>query len=465
MEAPSQTVPERIDDAFVLRSLFSDAEAEQYAANRREARRCEALADVLEYARRHPELYVSADPDGPDPLAGRAIPPLGGDAELATRCAVAEAGSRLNFTEHQVRSLASTAQHARTRLPLTWHAAREGLLTVAHVEAILGQLPVFGTRPELVGEFDRLLSEVALHATVGATRHKARDVADRLTSRTRTQRHAEAFARRRVEVEDVADGMAWVHALVSAERAHAADRGITATAKNMTTDERDGRTHAQLRADLFADLLTGVGPDRMVTTKVFVTIPLDRLSPAARTSVRSGTSAATSTGTSTGTGLDLNRDCLIPGEGRIDDATARQLLLDAGAFTRVITDPVSGVILDMDRRSRRATRAQRDWLVLRHGTCLRDGCTRLAIDADIDHHCAYHGRGRGATDIDNLDPLCDPDHAMKDTTRIRHRRRDDGTIEREFPTGHRTANPFAGIEERVRALLDRAGPYADDPPF
>ena len=156
---------------------------------------------------------------------------------------------------------------------------------------------------------------------------------------------------------------------------------------------------------------------------------------------------------------------MIPGAGPIDDATARQLLLDAGAFTRVITDPVTGVILDMDRRSRRATPAQRDWLALLHGTCLRDGCDRLAIDADIDHHCAYHGPGRGPTDIANLDPMCDPDHAVKDATLLRHRRRDDGSIEIEFPSGHRTENPFAGIEERVRALITDPHEHRDDPPF
>ena len=100
-----------------------------------------------------------------------------------------------------------------------------------------------------------------------------------------------------------------------------------------------------------------------------------------------------------------------------------------------------------------------------HGTCARDGCDRLAIDADIDHHCAYHGPGRGETDLANLDPLCDPDHALKDTTLLRHRRREDGSVEVEFPSGHRTRNPFAGLHERVRALLDVRPASPENPPF
>ena len=459
------TVIEHVDDAFALRSLLFEAEAEQVEANRRLARQCESLADVLQYARSCPELYVGADH-----VAARPDAPVGGPGELAVRCAALEASSRLRMTEHRVRSLAAIAAQARGQLPRVWQAARDGFVTIEHVKVIAGQLVAFAARPELIADFDALMREVAISATVPGTRRQAREVADRLTARTRTARHAAAFARRHVYVDPAPDGMSWVCALVATERAHGIDRTLTATAKHLSVQQRDGRTISQIRADLFADLLTGAGgaagptgagaagaPSvKTVTTKVLVTIPLDRLTPAAQATVRPGTGRA---------GLDLNRDCLIPGVGPIDDATARQLLLDAGAFTRVITDPVTGVILDMDRRSRRATPAQRDWLALLHGTCLRDGCDRLAIDADIDHHCAYHGPGRGPTDIANLDPMCDPDHTVKDATLLRHRRRDDGSIEVEFPSGHRTENPFAGIEERVRALIDAPHEHGDDPPF
>ncbi|MBD3940907.1 hypothetical protein IF188_04215 [Microbacterium sp. NEAU-LLC] len=224
----------------------------------------------------------------------------------------------------------------------------------------------------------------------------------------------------------------------------------------MTVEQRDGRTDAQIRADLFADLLSG-GEVSTAKVKVLVTVPLDRLAPEAGASVRTQIFGAA--------GLDLNAECLIPGIGPIDDATARQLLLDAGAFTRVITDPVTGVVLDMDRRARKATRAQREWLALVHGTCARDGCERLAIDSDIDHHCAFHGPGRGETDIGNLDPLCAPDHALKDTTLLRHHRRDDGSIEVRFPDGHHTRHPFAGLTDRVRRLLDSRPVLGDTPPF
>ncbi|UYO97999.1 hypothetical protein OED01_04615 [Microbacterium sp. M28] len=75
----------------------------------------------------------------------------------------------------------------------------------------------------------------------------------------------------------------------------------------------------------------------------------------------------------------------VVGRDSIDPATAAQIFSDATAFHRVITDPVHGVILDMDRRTYRPTTAQRDWLTLKHRTCSCDGCERLAADAEIDH--------------------------------------------------------------------------------
>ncbi len=454
MDAVAVTAGGGVDENFLLRVLFESVEAEQYEVNRRAARQCEYLADVLAYARTHADLYVNV---GAGAAAVKMTPGLSGEAELATRCAVLEASSRLRLTEQEVRNSAALAERARLELPQLWRAATEGFTSVEHVKAVLSQLHAFADRPDAVGEFDELMREVAMSATVASTRRHARSVADRLTSRDRTERHAAAFSRRHVYVEDAPDGMSWVYGMVSTERAHAIDRELTLTAKRMTAAERDGRTLAQVRAELFADLLTGIGAGKKAKAKVLVTIPLDRLAPDARASVRQESAP--------GAGLDLNADCLIPGVGSIDDATARQLLLDAGAFTRVITDPVTGVILDMDRRSRRATRSQRTWLALRHGTCVRDGCDRLAIDADIDHHCAFHGPDRGGTDIANLDPLCDPDHSLKDTTRLRHCRREDGSVEIEFPSGHRTRNPFAGLRERVRALIEAPRPIGDEPPF
>ena len=93
---------------------------------------------------------------------------------------------------------------------------------------------------------------------------------------------------------------------------------------------------------------------------------------------------------------DLNQTARLDTGDTIDKTTAIRLLLEAGSFTRIITDPVTGVILDMDRTARTATRQQREWLLHTHATCTRDGCSHPAAESDIDHWDAFHGPGRGA---------------------------------------------------------------------
>ncbi|TDN91679.1 HNH endonuclease signature motif containing protein [Microbacterium sp. BK668] len=413
-----------------LHFAFCGVEEEQYDLNRRAASRAERLADAIGWARSHPEIYALAGDDDP--------------VRTAERCAVLEASARLNLSEATVRSLAATADAARLSLPLLWSRAREGFAAMTQVDAAVALLCRFAAHADALPEFDRLLAEVSLHASPAAFRAKATRLVRRLAPLPEAELHAEAFTRRRVVVQAVEDGMSWVSAYVATVDAVAIQRSLTSTAKHFSKVQRDGRTRDQLRADLFRDRLTGRGTPGAVKTKVFVTVPLDKLAPAERASVRRTTPRAG--------GVDLNTEPLLDTGGPIDDATAIRLLLEAGTFTRVITDPVTGVVLDMDRRSRKVTRQQREWLSLRHAHCTRDGCRRPAAEADIDHWIPY--AAHGPTDEANLHPLCDPDHALRDTTRLRFRRRPDDSVELRFPTGHTT-----------RRLLDSLPPPGGTPPF
>lgn len=424
---------EPITDVFVLRTMFESAEADQYAANRAAARRAEQLADILDFARENPRVYVDGFVPGPA---------VRDELDLAERCAAIEAASRMCLSETEVHALAGAARAGRTQLPALWHQVHEGFATPAHMKAASAHLAGISSHRDLLAEYDRVLAELALRVSLPVFRRKAKDLAHRLTRATAADKHAQAMKDRKAVVDDCPDGMSWFSVLMPTWKARAAFRRFTSTAKNMAKNEREDRTRHQLRADLATAALLREGTEQMVQTKVFVTIPLDRLAPGARASVRDHVPGRT--------GLDLNREAMTPGDEPLDDATARQIFGDVGAFTRVITDPISGVILDMDRRSRRATDAQRAWLTLQHGTCLRDGCDRLAMDAQIDHWCQFHGPKRGPTNIANLDPECDPDHVIKDFTKVKHRRRRDQSIELEFPTGHRTKQP---------------PPLPDDPPF
>lgn len=428
----------------MLREMFESAEEDQFAANRRHARRAELLAEALQFARSHPWVYVD------DEVPGVADAP---DAvQLAERCAAVEAGSRLCLSESAVRSMAGAAAVARERFPHLWQQIREGFASTRYADAAISQLGLFDahTDPRVYEVFDRALAEIAMHATIGSFRKKAQKLARRLANVSEEKAHKAAMEDRRVTVEDGGSGMSWLNVYGPTKDVHAVFRMLTSNAKHTAKSERDGRTRDQLRCDAFFRRMFGVGSDSLITTKVFVTVPVDRLAPEAQATVREHTEGRE--------GVDLNCEPLVNGDEPIDDATARQALLDAGAFTRVITDPVTGVILDMDRRSRKVTPAQRAWLVLQHGECTRDGCTRLAVDADIDHFCMYHGPKRGRTNIGNMHPFCDPDHTIKDVTKVRLRRRGDLSVQLQFPTGHRTNQTS---RRRLRDIL----PDDDPPPF
>ncbi|MDP3949640.1 HNH endonuclease signature motif containing protein, partial [Microbacterium sp.] len=177
--------------------------------------------------------------------------------------------------------------------------------------------------------------------------------------------------------------------------------------------------------------------DTAVKTKIFVTIPIELL--AAERTAAAAAGAATGNGAPAPTAEPSRREAELVGHGPIDPLTAKQLFLDAKAFQRVIIDPVRSVVVDMDRRSRRATQAQREWLILQHGTCARDGCNRLAQDADIDHKTPW-AQG-GTTDIDELRPLCPRDHVHRHLTRAIYRSRPDKSVQVITPTGHESKLP------------------------
>jgi len=98
--------------------------------------------------------------------------------------------------------------------------------------------------------------------------------------------------------------------------------------------------------------------------------------------------------------------CEIGGVGPIAAETARRLCCDA-MIGRVVMRGRSE-ILDLGRRTRVVSPAQRRALVRRDGGCVFPGCGRPHPWTDA-HHLVHWARG-GATDLDNLCLLCRRHH-------------------------------------------------------
>ncbi|MET1066187.1 MAG: HNH endonuclease signature motif containing protein, partial [Arthrobacter sp.] len=78
---------------------------------------------------------------------------------------------------------------------------------------------------------------------------------------------------------------------------------------------------------------------------------------------------------------------------------------------RVLTDPRDGAPLDIGRTSYRLTKAQRQWLRLRDGTCPFPGCGNHSLDNEADHLLAW--ADGGTTGIANLGQPCPKHHRLK----------------------------------------------------
>jgi hypothetical protein len=403
------------DAAFFVESAMDDLQCADVDLNRYEARRSSRIADAVALARRNPEVYVhhTADKDAVD---------------QAVRAAIFDIALRLRASEEYVRGVLFTVEEAMAHVPLLWAQAKDGFVSMYLVGRTVGALArvradVGASEEELELEraamrlIDEAASEWALSCPPAAFLRRLRTLVDRLDPVGVEKRHGRKLRERRVVVQEDEDGMSWFMAYIPTVEAIAAKRRLTSTAKHLQKNPDECRTRDQIRADLCSAWLRGIGTDKAVKTKIFVTIPIELLE---------GENKAP-------------RQAELVGHGPIDPLTAKQLFLDTKAFRRVIIDPVRSVVVDMDRRSRRATQAQREWLILQHGTCARDGCNRLAQDADIDHKTPW-AQG-GTTDIDELRPLCPRDHVHRHLTRAIYRSRPDNSVQVITPTGHESKPP------------------------
>jgi hypothetical protein len=129
----------------------------------------------------------------------------------------------------------------------------------------------------------------------------------------------------------------------------------------------------------------------------------------------------------------------LEGTEPITAVEARRLAFQAGStWRRLVTDPLSGTLLDYGRTRYTPPVPLADHSRARDVTCTGVHCDRPAALCDLDHTDEYPN---GATSEVNLHSLCRRDHRFKHEGRWRHEVVDDpaypkGTIRITSPTGH-----------------------------
>jgi hypothetical protein len=163
---------------------------------------------------------------------------------------------------------------------------------------------------------------------------------------------------------------------------------------------------------------------------------------------RAGSGGAGGSGVRANINVTISLDTLLglneePGslEGTepITAVEARRLAFQAGStWRRLVTDPLSGTLLDYGRTRYTPPVPLADHSRARDVTCTGVHCDRPAALCDLDHTDEYPN---GATSDVNLHSLCRRDHRFKHEGGWRHEVVDDpaypkGTIRITSPTGH-----------------------------
>lgn len=315
--------------------------------------------------------------------------------------------------------------------------------------------------------FDSAVRERAADLVPAKFAVAARAIRERVHAESLERRHRRATEDRGVWVTAEMDGMASLNALLPADRARGMMARIDRIARHLRVAPDEDRTLAQLRADALSDLVVSPGPspiESVVHGDADADSMLDRSSSTLADGTgttnageprvhhdgdgppggdrRAGgdrppdTDATTARDVFSGRTTSSDRPFppasrpavivtipvltllgqgaeppILDGYGPIDLDTARRLAGEATSWVRLLTHPIDGTPLTLDRKTYRVPVALRRWLGVTSPTCIFPGCGRAAADCDIDHRDAW-AEG-GTTDDDNLDPTCRHHHRLK----------------------------------------------------
>lgn len=350
-------------------------------------------------------------------------------------------------------------------LSLVRESLRAGRITSAHVRALCRQAARMqrddlgadeaadAAFAEVCTEFQRRILPIAESSTPGRTESQAERLVAVLDAAAQRRRRERAKARMGVWAQAEGDGLMSITAILSSvdaarimatvdaraeerRRQHTAVDPSAGPDPSHGVDPRDGlhpsgcshgrvtigqhRVHALLA--MMGLLSTGSATDS--TDSTGTTDPTDSTD---------STDPATAVTAATNVEIQIVFDArsllaLAPGAadcpgwvqlgshtpGAVDRDALLDLLADPSVPTtlrRLITDPVTGALIDRGAQAYTPTPDLIAWLIARDGGCRFPGCTARAYRCDVDHARDYADGGR--TDITNTGLLCRRHHNGK----------------------------------------------------
>jgi hypothetical protein len=326
-----------------------------------------------------------------------------------------------------------SGQPWRPRLPDTYVALAEGSITVAHARAVVELTEPLD--PAGCATVEAAVLPEAHRQSVAQLAKRLRRAVIEAEPSAAAERHTRARLERRTWVRPVEDGMAMLYALLPAEDARTAHAALDARAE-LTREQLRRQARAAgldwasvnpglgaLRADALTDVLRGVLAD-----------PRLPLHQGRRPHVQVTIDLATLMGLA-------ERPGELVGYGPIPAPFARAIAAD-GSWRRLVTDPVTGYLMDFGRSTYEPPAALRDYVLARDVTSRFPFDPRPADRCDLDHGISW--QVGGSTSAANLGALSRHPHNGKTLGLWLLRRFPDETVLWTSPLGrHYTVTPHA----------------------
>nr|WP_246481529.1 HNH endonuclease signature motif containing protein [Amycolatopsis umgeniensis] len=376
---------------------------------------------------------VSADIARLEAVRFRAIAQLSRHREGA-RSVTQEVAFALSLVDNHAGAMVATAEALTSRLPHTLGLMDQGKVSGFGAMKVAAATAWLSDENALAADAlleDRLADKNSEQIRKAAS-HAANTV-DPEGADKRTEHHREG---RRLTVRQGEAGVASIEVEDGpVEKVTAAHVRIDREARALKTGG-ETRTLDQLRADVALDLLLGGQGGKTERAEVFLYMDLF-------------------------TYLGSNDDpAELAGHGHIPSSLAREIA--AGSDTvlrRIITDPLSGQVLDLGRDRYRPTAGQSEFVRVRDRECRRPGCHRPAQACDIDHSVPWQFGGH--TDTDDLIDLCRRDHRLKDEPGWIYRLTSDGALTITTPTGQ----TYDSTPPPLHEPRPKTPPVDEPPPF
>ncbi|MBQ0988462.1 DUF222 domain-containing protein, partial [Streptomyces sp. F63] len=278
--------------------------------------------------------------------------------------------------------------------------------------------------PEAAARVEAMVAPKMPTQSVGQTRRALNRAVLKADPLGAERRHRKRREDRTIWHRPAEDGMATWTAFLPTPQAAELDAAIDAHAATFTDNDR---TLNQKRVDALYDLVVNrpvpdAAPGGRSAAVVQVTVSLDTL-----------------------IGAD-EEPAQLKGYGPISAAQAREVAFAPGTiWRRLITHPKTGVLIKTDPTTYRPTAETERHVIARDGTCAFPSCQMPAHRCDLDHIQPFNHENPaagGATEPDNLMPLCRRHHLLKHRTRWQAERDPDtGEVRWTAPTGHTYTTP------------------------